>query len=104
MNSKSTVENNGNKLAIAYSIISFTIALVMFMLVLNWFFEITPYQKLEGMPILFTPLICPIGILFGILPIKSTPSKFAKCSIIFNVILIALPFLYMGIGTLVLGP
>jgi len=76
----------------------------MFMLILNWFFEITPYQKLEGMALMLTPLICPIGILFGVLSIKITPNKLKKWSIIFNGILIALPFLYWTLGTLVFGP
>ncbi len=76
----------------------------MFMLILNWFLEITPYQKLEGMPLMLTPLICPIGILFGVLSIKTMPNKLGKWSIIFNGILIALPFLYWILGTLVFEP
>ena len=76
----------------------------MFMLIINWFFEITSYQKLEGMPLMLTPLICPIGILFGVLAIKTTPNKLNKWIIIFNCILIALPFLYWTLGTLVLEP
>lgn len=100
MKSKSSIENTGNKL----SVISFIIPLVIFMFILNWFFKITPYQKLQGIPLMLTPLICPIGILFGVLSIKTKPNKFAKYSIIFNAILIALPFLYWTLGTLVLGP
>lgn len=86
------------------NIVSFTIPLIMFILILNWFFEITPYQRLEGMPLMLTPLVCPIGILFGSLSIKITPNKLGKWSIIFNCMLIALPFLYWTLGTLVFGP
>ena len=85
------------------SIISFTIPLLIFILILNWLFKITPYQRIEGMPLMLTPLICPIGILFGVLSIKITPNKLAKLSIIFNGILMALPFLYWIFGTLVFG-
>lgn len=100
MKCESYIKNTVNTL----SIISFTIPLIIFMLILNWFFQITPYQKLEGMPLMLTPLICPIGILFGFWSIKTTPNKLAKWSIIFNGILIALPFLYWTLGTLVFGP
>ncbi len=99
MKSKFPVKNTRNTLGI----ISFTIPLISFMFILNWFFKITPYQKLEGMPLMLTPLICPIGILFGILSIKTRPNKLAKWSIIFNAILISLPFLYWTLGTLVFG-
>ncbi|WP_315072522.1 hypothetical protein [uncultured Clostridium sp.] len=53
---------------------------------------------------MLTPLICPIGILFGVLSIKTMPNKLGKWSIIFNGILIALPFLYWILGTLVFEP
>ncbi len=86
------------------SIISFTIPLIMFILILNWFFGITPYQRLEGLPLMLTPLVCPIGILFGALSIKITSNKLGKWSILFNCILITLPFLYWTLGTLFLGP
>ena len=97
MKSKIFIKYIGNILGI----ISFTIPLIISMLILNWFFKITPYQKLEGMPLMLTPLFCPIGILFGFISIKIAPNKIGKWSIIFNVILITLPFLYWTLGTLV---
>jgi len=100
MKIKSSIKSSRNTLGI----ISFTIALIIFILILNWFFEITQYQKLEGMPLMLAPLICPIGILFGILSMKTTPNKLGKLSIIFNGILITLPFLYWTLGTLIFGP
>ena len=100
MKSKLSTKNIGNILGI----ISFTIPLINFMFILNWFFEITPYQKLEGMPLLLTPLFCPIGLLFGGLSMAIIRNKLAKYSIIFNIILITLPFLYWTLGTLIFGP
>jgi len=97
---KSSVENTGNILAI----ISFSIPLINLLFILNWFLKITSYQKLEGIPLMLTPLICLIGIIFGVLSIKTIPNKLAKWSIIFNIILIALPFLYWTLVTLVFGP
>lgn len=85
------------------SLISLIIPLIAFALILNWFFQITPYQSLEGMPLMSAPLICIIGTLLGVLSIKITPNKLGKISIIFNAILIILPFLYWYIGNLILG-
>jgi hypothetical protein len=100
MKIKSTIKCNANILGIK----SFTIPLIIFMFILNWFYKITPYQKLQGMPLMLTPLVCPIGILFGVLSIKTIPNKLGKWSIIFNSVLISLPFLYWTLGTLILGP
>jgi len=100
MKIKSSIKSSRNTLGI----ISFAIALIIFILILNWFFEITQYQKLEGMPLMLAPLICTIGILFGILSMKARPNKLRKLSIIFNGILITLSFLYLTLGTLILGP
>lgn len=85
------------------SVISFLISLITFILILNWFFQITPYQRLEGMPLMLAPLTCSLGILLGILSIKITPNKLGKWSIIFNTIVISLPFLYWILGTLFQG-
>lgn len=100
MKYKCSIKNTVN----IFSIISFIIPLLIFILILNWFFGITPYQRLEGMPLMLTPLICPIGILFGVLSIKISANKLGKWSIIFNGILILLPFLYWTLGTIFLGP
>ncbi|MBU3143822.1 hypothetical protein [Clostridium sp. CF012] len=100
MKNKYSIKNIGNIL----SVISFTIPLINFIFILNWFFKITPYQKLEGMPLMLTPIICPIGLVFGVLSMVIIRNKLAKWSIIFNAILIALPFLYWTLGTLLLGP
>lgn len=100
MKNKSSIKNTRNILGI----ISFTIPLIVFIFILNWFFKITTYQKLEGMPLMVAPVICLIGLLFGFLSIKITPTKLGKWSIIFNAILITLPFLYWTLGTLIFGP
>lgn len=99
MKCKCSIKNSIN----IFSIISFVIPSLMFILILNWFFGITPYQRLEGLPLMLTPLICPFGILFGVLSIKYPPNTLGKWSIIFNGILILLPFLYWTLGTILLG-
>ena len=99
MKNKTSISAIGNKL----SIISFGIPIVILISILNWFFKITPFQKLEGLPLMITPFICPIGIILGIISIKITPNKLAKYSIILNAILFFLPFLYWSLGTYFFG-
>lgn len=99
MKSKTSISAIGNKL----SIISFGIPIVILISILNWFFRITPFQKLEGLPLMIPTFICPLGIILGIISIKITPNKLAKYSIILNVILFFLPFLYWYFGTYFFG-
>lgn len=84
--------------------ISLGISLIIIVLILNWFFKITPYQKLEGAPLLITPFITPIGFIMGLISIKVSRNKFGKWGVISNVILFVLPFLYWYLGTLIFGP
>ena len=48
MRSKASLSAIGNKL----SIISFGIPIVILISILNWFFQVTPFQKLEGLPLM----------------------------------------------------
>lgn len=84
--------------------ISLGISLIIIVLILNWFFKITPYQKLEGMPLLITPFITPIGFIMGVISLKISRNTFGKWGIISNVVLFILPFLYWYLGTLIFGP
>ncbi|MCE7699848.1 MAG: hypothetical protein K8E24_013865 [Methanobacterium paludis] len=100
MDNEPSVKNTGKLLGI----VSLGVALIIFLPILNWFFKITPYQKLEGVPLLITPFLSPIGFVFGAISIKVSPNKFGKLGIISNTILFLLPFLYWSLGTLIFGP
>lgn len=101
MENESLNKKSGNVLGI----ISLIIALILLLPILNWFFKITSYQKLEGLPLLITPFISPLGFVFGVLSIKvSSNNKFGKYGCICNAILFILPFLYWCLGTLIVGP
>ena len=100
MKSKFLVKDTENTLGI----ISFTIPLIIFLFILNWFFKITPFQKLEGLPLLMAPFIGLIGLGLGLIPLKESSNKFAKLGVIGNIILLVLPFLYVFLGTLIGGP
>lgn len=85
-------------------IFSIGIAIFQILLILNWFFQITPFQKLEGMPLLFTPFISPVGIILGIVSFLMYRNRIAKLGIISNSILFFLPWIYFYLGTLIFGP
>ncbi|MBU3217828.1 hypothetical protein LL033_24795 (plasmid) [Clostridium estertheticum] len=90
MQNKTSMSNISNGL----SIISLVIPTVILILILNWLFKITPFQRLEGFAVMVTPFICPIAIILAIVSRIICFNKFWKISIIFNVILIPLPFLF----------
>lgn len=87
-----------------FGIISLTIAVIIFSLILNWFFKITPFNKLQGIPILIAPFTSTLGFILGIISYKKSPNIFSKWGMVSNAILFVLPFLYWTIGTLVFGP
>lgn len=92
------------KVGTILGIVSSSMALVVFLAILNWFFKLTPYQKLEGLPLMIAPFISAIGLVFGFISLKVSSSKFGKWGVVSNTILFLLPFLYLFLGTLILGP
>lgn len=99
MEDKPSLKNKAN----LTGVISLSMSLVVYLLILNWFFKMIPYQKLEGMPLLVAPLIGLIGLYFGYISHKKYPNNLAKWSLISNAILIILPFLYWTLGTWFFG-
>ncbi|NNU78474.1 hypothetical protein [Clostridium estertheticum] len=92
MQNKTSMSNISNGLGIISLVIP-TVILIL-ILILNWFFKITPFQRLEGFAVMVTPFICPIAIVLAIVSRIVSFNKFWKISIVFNVILIPLPFLF----------
>jgi hypothetical protein len=84
-------------------VLSISIPIVVFLLILNWFFKITPYQKLQGMPLLIAPFAGLIGFILGCIALKNTTGSLAKWSIFMNTLLFVSPFLYWTVGTLIFG-
>lgn len=99
MKSKFLNKDTGNVLGI----ISFTIPLIVFIFILNWFFQITPLQKYQGLPLLIAPPIGIIGLVLSLILLKKSSNKFVKVGVISNILLIVLPYLYMFLGTLIWG-
>ena len=99
MRNKLSIKNTGNILGI----ISITIPLIGFLFIFNWFFKITPFQKYQGLPLLIAPFIGLIGLGLCFISSIISSNKFAKIGFISNIILLALPFLYQFLGTIIEG-
>lgn len=100
MRSNLSERNNKNIL----SLISLGMFLIIFLLIANWLFEITPFQKLAGMPLLIAPFAGVIGFVLSFISYKQAPDKLSMMSLICNVIMIVFPFLFWILGTLFFGP
>ncbi|MDP4182375.1 MAG: hypothetical protein Q8942_14955 [Bacillota bacterium] len=100
MRSELSEGNNKNIL----SLISLSMSLSIFLLIVNWLFKITPFQKLAGMPLLIAPFVGVIGFVLSSISFKQAPNKLSMMSLICNVIMFVLPFLYWILGTLIFGP
>lgn len=79
--------------------ISLIIPLGFVILIANWFFGLTSYQRLEGAPILLSPFGGIVGLMLCYLASKSLSGKIIKASLVMNIVLLTLPFLYMFLGT-----
>ncbi|OPZ89369.1 MAG: hypothetical protein BWY74_02757 [Firmicutes bacterium ADurb.Bin419] len=86
------------------SLISLSMSLTIFLLIANWLFKITPFQKLAGMPLLIAPFVGVIGFVLSFISFKQATNKLSMMSLICNVIIFVFPFLYWILGTLFFGP
>lgn len=83
--------------------LSVLIPAVIFLLILNWLFNITSFQKLQGMPLLISPPISLLGFILAAISLKRSSSKIARLGIVMNSILFIFPFLYWTLGTVFFG-
>lgn len=82
---------------------SLVLGLINFILIINFIFQLTPFQYLEGMPVLVPVVSAPILVLIAAISFRKTRDRVSKVSIIFNGVLFLIPFLYMYGGTLQFG-
>lgn len=85
--------------------ISIGIAIILVLLISNEFTQALPTHetKLQGVLILSSLFIAPIGVVLGLIPLKKNKDNFAKWGVILNIILFLFPLLYMIIGTMLFG-
>lgn len=98
MKNKLSLKNLGNVLGI----VSLSIALVIFFLILNHFFKTTSYQKLEWLPLVVMFFIIPIGFSLGFLSIKIYFNKFARWGVIINGMLFLVLYIFFLIKIFIL--
>jgi hypothetical protein len=74
------------------------------LLILNWLLKLTPFQKLEGFPLLLGAFASPFGAAAGTLSYIRSKTGAALLGIVLNIITFAVPFLYMYLGAILFGP
>ena len=103
MEKNNNKEQTQEKIWKVISMFSISVAIFQILLILIWFFEITLFPKLEGMTLLLTPFISPVGMILVIISFIIYRNRLAKLGIISNSILFFLPCIYFYLGTLIFG-
>ncbi|MDM5212993.1 hypothetical protein QUF94_16365 [Peribacillus sp. NJ4] len=84
-------------------LISILIPSVLTLLIINFLFDIVSL-KIQGMPLVFPFILCPIGAILGSVGYKMNRDKLSLVGIIFNIILFLFPILYNIVAILTQGP
>ncbi|GAB6254542.1 MULTISPECIES: hypothetical protein [Peribacillus] len=74
-------------------LISILIPTVLTILIINFLFDIVSL-KIQGMPLVFPFLVCPIGAIIGFVGYKMNRNKLPLVGLVFNIILFVFPILY----------
>lgn len=85
-------------------IISFCIPITVSIFIINWFFNIIPIPKLQGIALLGTMFTSPIGIVLALIALIGYRNKIVVWALILNVALLFLPSAYFYLGTILFGP
>ncbi|MDX5808178.1 MULTISPECIES: hypothetical protein [unclassified Bacillus cereus group] len=72
------------------------------MLIINFLYELIP-TPLEGLPIFFPLIVCPIGFILAYISYKNGGSRWTKFGMVLNSVLFCTPFIWMIGGTLLFG-
>ncbi|AOH56564.1 hypothetical protein ABE28_019530 [Peribacillus muralis] len=86
-----------------YLIVSYLLFFVPLLFIVNFLFDIITLEKVQGLPIFFPLVICPIGLFFALKAHYIHKDVMTFGSIIVNSGLILFPFAYMMLGTLIFG-
>ncbi|MGG4265885.1 hypothetical protein [Peribacillus simplex] len=84
-------------------LISILIPSVLTLLIINFLFDIFSL-KIQGMPLVFPFILCPIGAILGFVGHQMRRDKLSLVGIIFNIILFLFPILFNIVATITLGP
>jgi ABC-type polysaccharide/polyol phosphate export permease len=84
-------------------VLSILFPIVLGLLILNFFTDIIPLEKIQGLPVLMPLFVCPIGAVIGFLGYKRSRDTLSLVGIIANVVLFLFPVFYHILGTLIMG-
>ncbi|MFD6442747.1 hypothetical protein ACFWDG_23915 [Peribacillus sp. NPDC060186] len=86
-----------------FIIVSYLLFLVPLMFIVNFLFDIVTLEKIQGLPIFFPLVFCPIGLFFTSKAHKIQKNFLTLGAIIVNSVLLIFPLVYMILGTVIFG-
>lgn len=84
--------------------VAYLLFLVPLAFILNFLFDIITLEKVQGFPVFFPLLCCPIGLFFASQAHKIKKSILTYGAFLTNSKLFVFPFAYMILGTVIWGP
>ena len=86
-----------------FGVVSVLIPLILSILILNFFLEIVPNEKIQGLPLILPLFLCPIGAVVGVVGYRYRKDQILRIGIISNIILFLFPIAYNIFATLIFG-
>ncbi|MDQ0159482.1 hypothetical protein [Alkalibacillus salilacus] len=84
-------------------VVSTIIPFVLLVLIINFFLGLVPIDKIQGLPLIFPIILCPIGAIIGFVSYRLHKDKLSLIGIVFNIILFLFPIVYHVFGILAFG-
>jgi len=87
-----------------FGTVSICLAVVVALLIINFFGQVVQISKLQGLPVLLPVLTSPVGVILGLIGFRKNKDKLSLWGLITNCILFVVPFVYWFLGVLIWGP
>jgi drug/metabolite transporter (DMT)-like permease len=87
-----------------FVMIAYLLFFIPLIFIVNFFFDIITFGKIQGLPVFFPLIFCSIGLFFASKAYGIQKSALTLSVIIANLVLFLFPFIYMIGGTLLFGP
>ncbi|CRK80777.1 hypothetical protein [Neobacillus massiliamazoniensis] len=87
-----------------FVMIAYLLFFIPLIFIVNFFFDIITFEKIQGLPVFFPLIFCSIGLFFASKAYRIQKSALTLSVIIANLVLFLFPFIYMIGGTLLFGP
>lgn len=83
--------------------ISYFLFFIPLAFIVNFLFQIIPLEKIQGLPVFFPIIFCPIGLYVAWKVHKRKKDALSYISFIANSVLFLFPLVYMILGTIIFG-